>query len=255
MIRGTIRAMPNKKAELTRRTPRRLYAAVPLDRLPAVLVSEGLEAPKLYRSKRDARASVAEPSAIVTVFAREAEREGVAFEVSKGGWRAARPLAPHLLACRDDRALRDLGVKRKVSAGGLIVSSLDDPRVMLMFRRHGEATAWKTPKGGIADGESRREAALREVAEEAGLERVRVVDYLGRMQYFKPHPKRAMSEKTVHLYLMLNRDGETGIAPREGERFVSCEWLEVDDAIARVTQPQARRLIGRAGRRIARRRA
>jgi 8-oxo-dGTP pyrophosphatase MutT (NUDIX family) len=232
------------------RAPKRLYAAVPIDELARVLLDTGLGGVPLHASKRAVTAPKDDAHAVVTVFAREAEREGVVFSCDGEAWLADGRVAPHLLACRDDRALGLLGVKRKVSAGGLVVSEREDPRVMLLFRRHGDVTAWKTPKGGIEPGESRRGAARRETAEEAGLERVEVVDYLGRVQYFKPHRKRVMSEKTVHLYLMVSQDGEVGIAPREGERFVSCEWLTVDEAIARVTQPQVRRLIRRAGRRL-----
>jgi 8-oxo-dGTP pyrophosphatase MutT (NUDIX family) len=233
------------------RPPKRLYASVTVDDLARALVYEGLAEGPLYASKREARASAESGSAVVTVYPREGERDGVAFRRNGGSWLvAAGRLAPHHMSCRDDRALESLGVKRKVSAGGLVVSSLEDPRVMLLFRRHGDATAWKTPKGGIQAGESRKEAALRETAEEAGLDRVELLSYLGRIQYFKPHRKRVMSEKTVHIYLMRSLDGEVGIAPREGERFVSCEWLEVDEAIRRVTQPQMRRLIARAGRQL-----
>lgn len=232
------------------RVPKRLYAAVPIDELSRVLVDAGLATVLLHATKRAARASTEDGNAVVTVFGREAEREGVTFRHEQQGWLADGRVEPHLLACRDDRALGIIGVKRKVSAGGLVVSSREDPRVMLLFRRHGDATAWKTPKGGIQPGESREDAARRETAEEAGLERVDVLDYLGRIQYFKPHRKRVMSEKTVHLYLMVSQDGEVGVAPREGERFVSCDWLTVDEAIDRVTQPQVRRLIRRAERRL-----
>jgi 8-oxo-dGTP pyrophosphatase MutT (NUDIX family) len=230
--------------------PARLYALVPYVQLAGTL-EQGLEPAVLRESRGEARARPGRGLARVTVYARDARREGVDLRRVEGGWEPAGRIEPHLLACRDRRALRALGVKQKVSAGGLIVSALDDPRVMLMFRRKGEATAWKTPKGGVGRGETLKRAALREVREEAGLERVRVLGRLGRMQYFKRRPDGRLSEKTVHLFLMLSEDGETAISPREGEHFVSCEWLEPAEAITRVTQPQARRLIARAQRRLA----
>jgi 8-oxo-dGTP pyrophosphatase MutT (NUDIX family) len=234
------------------RVPRRLYRAVPLGELTRRLIEAGLDREPLADSGAGAmEAAGGGEHALVTVFAREAERDGIAFRPADGMWTPSAPLEPHLLACRDDDALRALRAKRKRSAGGLVVSSLEDPRVMLLFRRHGDATAWKLPKGGVERGESLKAAARREVAEEAGLTRLRVVGYLGRMQYFKPHPKRGLSEKTVHVFLMLSLDGETGISPREGERFVSCEWLRPEEAVHRVTQPQARRLIRRVVKRSA----
>ena len=79
-----------------------------------------------------------------------------------------------------------------------------------------------------------------------------IVDTLGSMQYFKVEKGR-LREKTVHIYLMLHKDGITDISPREGERYVSCEWLSFDDALARVTQKEARALISRARRVLERR--
>jgi bis(5'-nucleosidyl)-tetraphosphatase len=234
------------------RTPKRLFVAVPLEGLADTLV-DGIAACRLSSSKKAARETLGfkkRKSGIVTVRVRDAEREGVSFRAIDGGWEPLVRLDPHLLRCDDDRALKRVRAHRKRSAGGLLVSSLEDPRVMLMYRVHGENTSWKTPKGGIDRGETRRDAAKREVAEEAGLTRVRIVDALGNMQYFKSEKGR-LREKTVHLFLMLNEDGESSIAPREGERFVSAEWLAFDDAVARVTQKQARAVIRRGQRVLA----
>ena len=234
--------------------PKRLYLGVPYSDLSGVLEG-GLEPAVLHEAKAIARKRAragGKKSALLTVHARDAEREGVRFDHVDGGWQPSQRIEPHLLACRDRHALRALGVERKVSAGGLVVSSLEDPRVLLLFRRKGDATAWKTPKGGIKRKESRRQAARREVGEEAGIKRVRILGRLGRMQYFKRREDGGLSEKTVHLYLMLNKEGEGTIAPREGEHFVSCEWLAPDEAIERVTQLQTRGLIARAQRRLKR---
>jgi 8-oxo-dGTP pyrophosphatase MutT (NUDIX family) len=235
------------KAETATETPNKLFVAVPLEGLADTLVS-GVTTCLLSDRKKNARATSGgkrKKSAIVTVRVRDAERDGVSFKKVEGGWEPVGKLEPHHLICRDDRALGRLNAHRKTSAGGLLVSSLEDPRVLLMYRQHGDKDAWKTPKGGVDRGESKRQAAKREVAEESGLTRVKIVASLGDMQYFKLEKNR-LREKTVHLFLMLNKDGETGIAPREGERFVSCEWLPFDDAIARVTQKQARAVIARA---------
>lgn len=231
--------------------PERLYVAVPRESLFDYL-DGGLEPATLFARKKDARRRFATENpgakrpALLRALAWEAAREGVGFAPVEGGWAPDRALAPHLLGCRDGRALRKLGVRRKESAGGIVVSSFEDPRVLLLYRRKGDETAWKTPKGGIGRKETRKRAARREVREESGIERVRVAGYLGPIQYFKREEDGSRREKTVHLYLMVSRDGEREIAPREGEHFVSCEWLEFEDAAARVTQPQARGAILRA---------
>jgi len=229
------------------RVPKKLFVAVPLAALADTMM-DGIAHSTLFGSKRKARKRSAlkpKESGVVTVRAREAEREGIEFANEGGGWIPVQKIEPHLLACSDDRALDRIGTRRKRSAGGLLVSSLDNPSVLLMYRLHGESEAWKTPKGGIEKGESKRKAAKREVAEESGLSNVKIVAPIGAMQYFKFENDR-LREKTVFLYLMLHRDGETDIRPREGEHFVSSEWLSFEDAIGRVTQRQARPLIAKA---------
>jgi 8-oxo-dGTP pyrophosphatase MutT (NUDIX family) len=232
--------------------PKKLYVAIPLEALADTLM-DGIAPSTLYESEKTARkhsSTKQKKTAIVTVRARDAEREGLMFQRADGGWTSTATIEPHLLRCSDDLALERIGAKRKRSAGGLIVSSLDAPSVLLMYRIHGDAEAWKTPKGGIERGESKRDAARREVAEESGITRVKIVAPLGDVQYFKRENGR-LREKTVHLYLMVNRDGETGIAPREGERFVSSEWLPFDEAVERVTQKQVRPIIAKAEKLLA----
>jgi 8-oxo-dGTP pyrophosphatase MutT (NUDIX family) len=232
--------------------PKKLYVAVPVEGLADVLV-DGIASGTLSASRKGAvrrQGAKRKRLALVVVRARRASREGLEFRASDSGWEPAARIEPHLLECDDDRALRRVKARRKRSAGGLLVSSLEDPRVLLMYRVHGENDAWKTPKGGIARGESMRRAARREVAEESGLHRVKILGSLGDMQYFKREDGR-LREKTVRIYLMLHEDGETEIKPRAGERYVRGEWLPFAEAIDRVTQKQARAIIARAERFLA----
>ncbi|MCC6742548.1 MAG: NUDIX domain-containing protein [Acidobacteria bacterium] len=228
------------------RIPERLFLAVPIEGLFDVL-DDGLAPIRLHCSEKAARkATDIRRPAILTVLAWEAAAQGHEFEADGDGWRVTAALPHHLLACDDRRALAKLRVKGRQSCGGILISNLEDPRVLLLFKEKPGFTAWKLPKGGLEDGESRRQAARREVAEEAGIRRVRVLGKVGMIQYFKQGKKGRRREKTVDLFLMLSRDGECNIAPRKGESFVACAWLTFEEAIARVTQPEARGSIARA---------
>src|SRR5438876_11966582 len=62
-------------------------------------------------------------------------------------------------------------VRREFSAGGVIVRRLRGAWVMAAIRPEGkEPGVWVLPKGLIAEGERADETALREVAEETGVE-------------------------------------------------------------------------------------
>ena len=61
------------------------------------------------------------------------------------------------------------------AAGGLVYNKEVEGEVLLIFKRD----HWDLPKGKIDEGESRQEAAVREVMEETGLSSVEPGDYLG----------------------------------------------------------------------------
>lgn len=235
-----------KSTKSSSSVPERLYFAVPREGLFDVL-DDGLAPVRLHSTEKSARkASTDRKAGVLTILAWEATEEGLEFSPDGDGWLPNQAVSHHLIGCYDRRSLDALRVKRRESCGGVIISSLDDPRVLLLFKQKPDFTAWKLPKGGIEDGESRRQAAKREVAEEAGIQRIRVLGKLGRIQYFKRGKNDRRREKSVDFFLMLSRDGECEIAPRKGESFVACAWLSFDEAIQRVTQPEARGSIARA---------
>ena len=63
-----------------------------------------------------------------------------------------------------------------------------------------KATTWALPKGTPNDGETTDQTALREVAEETGLE-VRIVAPVGAIEYFFTQDGQRI-HKTVHYFLM-----------------------------------------------------
>src|SRR5687767_11066935 len=70
--------------------------------------------------------------------------------------------------------------------------------VAVQRARHGD---WSLPKGHIEKGESKEEAALREVQEETGIE-ARIVGDLQEVVYFYRRPKQGLTRKSVQYYLM-----------------------------------------------------
>jgi ADP-ribose pyrophosphatase len=67
-------------------------------------------------------------------------------------------------------------VKKESSSGGVVVFG---NAILLLRKYNGD---WVLPKGKIELGESRENAALREVREEAGL-RAEIIKYLGEIHY------------------------------------------------------------------------
>lgn len=86
-----------------------------------------------------------------------------------------------------------------ISCGGVVFYR---GKVLLLYKnQNGRYMGWVLPKGTLEEGESYRDAALREVLEESG-SKARIVKYLGKTRYnFKGYED--IVNKTVHWYLML----------------------------------------------------
>jgi len=93
-----------------------------------------------------------------------------------------------------------------VSCGGVVIYR---NKVLLLYKnQNGRYVGWVLPKGNIEPGESNKQAALREVKEESGVN-ARAVKYIGRTGYsFRSNraddniePGELLS-KTVHWFLM-----------------------------------------------------
>jgi len=140
--------------------------------------------------------------------------------------------------------------KEAVSAGGLVFSDRPDGRWVVLISRRGAAgeLQWTLPKGGLEDGESYEEAAVREVGEETGfacqIERpLGVIDY-----WFVWRPDAVRYHKYVHYYLMTYLGPAAQPRDEEAEDVV---WLPLDEAIARLTHTNERNLLATAGTAVA----
>jgi len=81
-----------------------------------------------------------------------------------------------------------------------VIRRLGDGIELLVFDLEGiPEMGTQVPAGGIRSTESRKEAALREVKEETGLDAVRVVTELGIIE--SPHPESGQSRQTSYWVL------------------------------------------------------
>lgn len=91
-----------------------------------------------------------------------------------------------------------------VSAGGIVIRGASTSRQVLLVRM--ARGSWSFPKGRVERGESREEAAEREVHEEAGVD-AKITGFAGDVRYFY-RDEGALVSKVVHLYLMRWEAGE-----------------------------------------------
>ena len=115
-----------------------------------------------------------------------------------------------------------------------------------MRRRGRDGVTWTLPKGTPDPGESTEQTALREVAEETGLE-VRIVAPLPSIEYaFVQDGTRI--EKTVHYFLMEPTGGDLS---RHDNEFAKVRWVLFDEAPALLSFQTERDLVAAARARLA----
>jgi 8-oxo-dGTP pyrophosphatase MutT (NUDIX family) len=121
-------------------------------------------------------------------------------------------------------------VRREFSAGGVLVRRLRGEWVMAAIRPAGkERPVWALPKGIIGEGERPEEAALREVAEETGIE-ARLVTKLGDTRYVYTWAGERVF-KIVSFYLFRYRSGRIGdIEPEQRIEVDEARWLPLEEA-------------------------
>ena len=114
-----------------------------------------------------------------------------------------------------------------------------------MRRRGRDSVIWTLPKGTPDPGESVEETALREVAEETGLE-VRILEPLPSIEYaFVQDGTRI--HKTVHYFLMEPVGGDLS---RHDAEFERVRWVPFDKAPGLLSFPTERELVASAAARL-----
>ena len=129
------------------------------------------------------------------------------------------------------------------SAGGIVVRFEEGvPSLVVGARRRDrDIYTWTLPKGTPNAGETREQTALREVAEETGLE-VRITDELESIEYWFIQ-RGTRIHKTVHYFLMEPIGGSLDAHDHE---FDQVRWVPFNQAGALLTFETERALVSRA---------
>jgi putative (di)nucleoside polyphosphate hydrolase len=112
----------------------------------------------------------------------------------------------------------------------LVVRKSDDPvgeQSVLLVHKPRTRDAWQLPQGGIEEGETFEQAALRELKEEAGLS-MKSVDFVSKQIYRYDFPQEFIERQ--HPF----NDGQRlhfVVVEAAGDEMVSVDHHEVDDAL------------------------
>lgn len=128
--------------------------------------------------------------------------------------------------------------EQETSSGGIIFYEENNTKYYaLVLDAHNR---WTFPKGKIAKGEDLRDAALREINEEVGLENVALYDKAGEIDVVVNEPNKKPRPKTIHLF-----HGETtkqDLKVTESPEIVDAAWIRESDVIDKLGYDQAKEI-------------
>jgi 8-oxo-dGTP diphosphatase len=138
--------------------------------------------------------------------------------------------------------MRPASLKKQTSAGGVIYRKKErGVQIVLISVRNGQA--WCLPKGIVDKGETKEEAALREVREETGLTG-RIIDVLGDINYwYFIKEENIKCRKKVYFYLMEYVSGDTADHDIEVDE---AGWFSPENAMKKVRYKGDRSMLEKA---------
>ena len=150
------------------------------------------------------------------------------------------------------RGARAGGARLETSAGGVVYRlAADDggaPRPLFLLIRDSYRN-WGFPKGHLEDGEAPEGAAVREVAEETGLDGLVVHGSIETIDWYFRFRGRLI-HKVCHFFLM--RTDLASTCPQRDEGITACRWAAYDEAISLVSYDNARAVLRRANEMVTR---
>jgi 8-oxo-dGTP pyrophosphatase MutT (NUDIX family) len=143
-------------------------------------------------------------------------------------------------------------MRREFSAGGVVLRRVRGEWRLAAIRPGGKDDVWALPKGLVGPGESPADTALREVAEETGVEG-RLVEKLGDVRYVYTWSGERVF-KVVSFFLVRYVRGRLGDIPdRFRHEVAEARWLPLDEAPKLLSYKGEREMAAKALERIAER--
>jgi diadenosine hexaphosphate hydrolase (ATP-forming) len=132
-------------------------------------------------------------------------------------------------------------VVREPTAGGVIYRRADGKQgaVEILMIRDSKGR-WTIPKGHIEEGETARHTAEREVREETGLQEMKVLDWLGKIN-FRYRRGNSLVLMTTEIFL-IEAKGDTNKLKAE-KWMTNIGWLPANDALDKIEYDDIGKLI------------
>jgi len=107
-------------------------------------------------------------------------------------------------------------VVRETTAGGVVFRKNPKDGKLEILLVQDAKDRWTIPKGHVEEGETTQETAIREIAEETGLKDIKIIGWLGKIN-FRYRREQSLVLMVTHIYLAQSKDFD--------EKLIAEDWM------------------------------
>jgi diadenosine hexaphosphate hydrolase (ATP-forming) len=138
-------------------------------------------------------------------------------------------------------------VVREPTAGGIIFRRAKGGKNVEILLIQDAKNRWTIPKGHIEEGESARQTAEREIREETGLQQMKVLHWLGKIN-FRYRRQSSLVLMTTEIFLVKGLGDTDDLKPEDWMNGI--QWFPAPEAVDIIAYEDISKLILLALRRI-----
>lgn len=122
-------------------------------------------------------------------------------------------------------------VVREPTSGGMVFRRNEKTKQIEILLIQDAKDRWTIPKGHIEEGESAKQTAKREIAEETGLTDVDVLNWLGKIN-FRYRRANSLVLMTTEIYLVHAKANTDKLKPEEWMNGI--KWFSTNEALDKI---------------------